>query len=146
MKWRFTVARVALVVTVLAGVFAIYVSAKFGAPQAAQTYAITGQLLADGPNGPQPIVHPHSIRKTLARLGEEVCNSPEEFKAWSQNLGHEQVLTTFLSYGSVAADRQGAIMRGLGATRQSKQPNAEDFADAVVRRLQSAGARVPATP
>lgn len=28
-----------------------------------------------------------------ALLGEEVCNSPEEFKAWSQNLGHEQVLS-----------------------------------------------------
>ena len=72
-----------------------------------------------------PYFHPHSLRKTLARLGEEVCNSPEEFKAWSQNLGHEQVLTTFLSYGSVATDRQGAIIRGLGAMRQLKQPEAE---------------------
>jgi hypothetical protein len=51
MKWRFTVARVALVVTVLAGILAIWVSAKFSAPQ---RYAVTGQLL--GPNGPQPIV------------------------------------------------------------------------------------------
>jgi integrase len=66
-----------------------------------------------------PYFHPHSIRKTLARLGEEVCNSPEEFKAWSQNLGHEQVLTTFLNYGSVATDRQGAIIRGLAAPRQA---------------------------
>ena len=46
-----------------------------------------------------PYFHPHSLRKTLARLGEQVCQSPEDFKAWSQNLGHEQVLTTFLSYG-----------------------------------------------
>lgn len=38
--------------------------------------------------------------KTLVRLGQEVCQSPEEFKAWSQNLGHEQVLTTFLNYVS----------------------------------------------
>ena len=72
-----------------------------------------------------PYFHPHSLRKTLARLGEEVCNSPDEFKAWSQNLGHEQVVTTFLSYGSVATDRQGAIIRGLGAMRQLKQPEAE---------------------
>ncbi|MGB8029566.1 MAG: site-specific integrase [Terracidiphilus sp.] len=92
-----------------------------------------------------PYFHPHSIRKTLARLGEEVCNSPEEFKAWSQNLGHEQVLTTFLSYGSVATDRQGAIIRGLGAGRQSNQPGADDIAEAVVRRLQSAGADRPAS-
>src|SRR5271170_4257393 len=26
--------------------------------------------------------HPHSLRKTLARLGEQVCQSPEDFKAW----------------------------------------------------------------
>ena len=38
-----------------------------------------------------PYFHPHSLRKTLARLGEQVCQSPEDFKAWSQNLGHEQV-------------------------------------------------------
>ena len=91
-----------------------------------------------------PYFHPHSVRKTLALLGQEVCNSPEEFKAWSQNLGHEQVLTTFLSYGSVATDRQGAIIRGLGAGRQSKQPGAEDIAEAVVRKLQSTGAGLPA--
>jgi integrase len=92
-----------------------------------------------------PYFHPHSIRKTLARLGEQVCNSPEEFKAWSQNLGHEQVLTTFLSYGSVAADRQGSIMRELGATRQSKEPEADDIAEAVVRKLQSVGTCLPGT-
>ena len=39
---------------------------------------------------------------------------PEEFKAWSQNLGHEQVLTTFSSYGQVAQDRQAELIRGLG--------------------------------
>jgi integrase len=90
-----------------------------------------------------PYFHPHSIRKTLARLGEEVCNSPEEFKAWSQNLGHEQVLTTFLSYGSVATDRQGEIIRGLGANRQPNQPGADDIAEAVLRKLQNAGAGLP---
>jgi integrase len=39
-------------------------------------------------------VNPHSFRKTLAQLGERLCRTPQEFKAWSQNLGHEQVLTT----------------------------------------------------
>jgi integrase len=41
-----------------------------------------------------PYANPHSFRKTLAQLGERLCHTPEEFKAWSQNLGHEQVLTT----------------------------------------------------
>jgi hypothetical protein len=40
--------------------------------------------------------------------------SPEEYKAWSQNLGHENVLTTFSSYGDVARHRQAEIIRALG--------------------------------
>ena len=35
-----------------------------------------------------PYANPHSFRSTLAQLGEHVCRSPEEFKAWSQNIGH----------------------------------------------------------
>lgn len=60
-----------------------------------------------------PIFNPHSFRHTLARLGEKACHTPEEFKAWSQNLGHEQVLTTFNSYGKVSGHRQAEIMSGL---------------------------------
>ena len=56
---------------------------------------------------------PHSFRSTLAQLGEQICNSPEEFKAWSQNLGHENVLTTYTSYGAVASRRQAILIRGL---------------------------------
>jgi integrase len=54
--------------------------------------------------------NPHSFRNTLARLGEKICPNPEAFKAWSQNLGHEHVLTTFTSYGAVAAPRQAEIL------------------------------------
>lgn len=60
-----------------------------------------------------PYANPHSFRNTLVRLGEEVCRTPEEFKAWSQNLGHEQVLTTFCSYGTVAGHRQGEILAAI---------------------------------
>lgn len=40
---------------------------------------------------------PHTFRKTIVNLGEKLCKNPEEFKAWSQNLGHESPLTTFIS-------------------------------------------------
>ena len=30
-----------------------------------------------------PYANPHSFRKTLAQLGERLCHTPEEFKAWS---------------------------------------------------------------
>jgi integrase len=59
--------------------------------------------------------NPHSFRKTLAVLGEKRCKTPEELKAWSQNLGHEDVLTTFRSYGDVSDHRQAEIMRYLAS-------------------------------
>jgi hypothetical protein len=62
-----------------------------------------------------PYFRPHLIRDTLVQLGEMTCKTPEEFKAWSQNLGHEKVLTTFTSYGAVAAHRQAALIRGFAA-------------------------------
>jgi len=60
-----------------------------------------------------PYCNPHSVRKTLARLGMRLCSGPEQFKAWSQNLGHDHVMTTFASYGEVPGDRQAAIIRSL---------------------------------
>jgi len=57
--------------------------------------------------------NPHSFRKTLALLGGQRCKTPEEYKAWSQNLGHEHVLTTFCSYGDVSSYRQTEIMRSF---------------------------------
>jgi hypothetical protein len=47
--------------------------------------------------------NPHVFRRTLAQLGQRLCQTPEAFKAWSQNLGHEGVLTTFTSYGEVSS-------------------------------------------
>ena len=70
---------------------------------------------------------------------------PKQFKAWSQNLGHEQVLTTFMSYGSVATERQGAIIRGLGAARQTTQPTFQDLVGALYKRVQEEGTSVQAT-
>jgi hypothetical protein len=61
-----------------------------------------------------PYFTPHSFRSTLVVLGERICKTPEQFKAWSQNLGHESPLTTFTSYGRVALHRQGELIRGAG--------------------------------
>lgn len=60
-----------------------------------------------------PYFNPHSLRHTLVGLGQATCKTPEAFKAWSQNLGHEGVLTTFCAYGTVSMTRQGEIIRGL---------------------------------
>jgi integrase/recombinase XerD len=79
-----------------------------------------------------PYFNPHSFRKTLARLGERLCKTPEQFKAWSQNLGHEQVSTTLTSYGAVPRHRQGEIILALA------EPN-DGPGDDLARLLEQAG-------
>lgn len=53
---------------------------------------------------------PHRVRDMIVELANEHCKTPEDFKAWSQNLGHEDVMMTFRSYGSVATGRQIELM------------------------------------
>jgi integrase/recombinase XerD len=72
-----------------------------------------------------PPFNPHSFRKTLVRLGQEICKTPEEFKAWSQNLGHEEVLTTFRNYGNIEAGRQASIIKSFGRHDSASIPTSE---------------------
>ena len=87
-----------------------------------------------------PYFNPHSFRNTLVRLGETICQTPEQFKAWSQNLGHDKVLTTFLSYGQVATSRQGEIIQGLARPQHAMQPGVDELADAIARKMRDYGA------
>lgn len=86
-----------------------------------------------------PYFNPHSFRDTLVLLGEKMCKTPEEFKAWSQNLGHEKVLTTFTSYGSVTDNRQSDIIKSLSESQTVKNTDADEIAEAVIRKLKMAG-------
>jgi integrase/recombinase XerD len=86
-----------------------------------------------------PYFNPHSFRKALAQLGERVCRTPEELKAWSQNLGHEDVMTTLRSYGEVPSPRQAEIIRNL---HQASEPDMDAAAalkalETIVRRTTS---------
>jgi len=83
--------------------------------------------------------NPHSFRNTLVQLGQDICQTPEQFKAWSQNLGHEKVLTTFLSYGEVGCQRQGEIIRDLAMPQKARQTDVSEIADAVLRGLRASG-------
>lgn len=73
-----------------------------------------------------PYFNPHSFRNTLVRLGENLCRTPEEFKAWSQNLGHESVLTSFYSYGEVPDYKQAELLRKLSKPAESTSSDMED--------------------
>lgn len=82
-----------------------------------------------------PYFNPHSFRNTLTKLGEALCQTPEEFKAWSQNLGHEGVMTTFKYYGAVPGDRQREIIRGARGSDHSDSSTADEITEAVLRVL-----------
>jgi integrase len=84
-----------------------------------------------------PYFNPHSIRNTLVGIGQRICKNNEEFKAWSQNLGHKHMVTTMMNYGTVREDRQGELIRGLSAIQQSKQSDADEIAEAVLRKLRN---------
>ena len=72
--------------------------------------------------------NPHSFRNTLVQLGQRVCASPEEMKAWSQSLGHDSVMTTFTSYGEVSPEREKKVFENLASVK-SNVPNVFDIED-----------------
>jgi integrase len=77
-----------------------------------------------------PYFSPHTFRHTLGHIGEKVCKTPEEFKSWSQNLGHEHVMTTFNSYGNISPHRQGEVIREL-----AESGDREDKLDLILKHV-----------
>jgi len=75
----------------------------------------------------QPPFSPHRVRDTLAELAKDHCRTPEDYKAWSQNMGHEDVLTTFRSYGSVAPGRQVDLMKRFRKRGPLQDGDDDDF-------------------
>ena len=53
----------------------------------------------------------------------------------SQNLGHDKVLTTFLSYGQIESPRQGEIIRGLAILPIAELTDVSKLAKALVREM-----------
>lgn len=77
-----------------------------------------------------PYFNPHSFRDMLVRHAMSLDLTPEEMKAWSQNLGHSDVLTTFTSYGAVPAHRQAELIRAAG-----RKPASDPLDDPDIRAL-----------
>jgi hypothetical protein len=55
----------------------------------------------------------YKFRDALAHIGQRKCSIPEQFNAWSQNLRHDNPLTTFTSYGTIDPHRQGELIKGI---------------------------------
>lgn len=82
-----------------------------------------------------PYYNPHSFRNTLVTLALTLCKTPEQFKAWSQNLGHEGVLTTFYSYGDVPDYQQAQLIKTFNASRIELSPEKQLMIEAMLRQF-----------
>ncbi len=90
-----------------------------------------------------PYFNPHSFRDTLVQHGERTCPTIEAFKAWSQNLGHERVMTTLTSYGTVAPHRQAELIRGMGMAKGAAGKVAANIDPALVAQVLAAMQNLP---
>ena len=58
-----------------------------------------------------PPYTPHRFRDMIVSEAYRRGLSVAEFKAWSQNLGHEGAMTTLTSYGKLSLEEQGVLVR-----------------------------------
>jgi integrase len=79
-----------------------------------------------------PYFSPHKFRNFLALWGLKNCVSPEERKAFSQNIGHDIEQMTWNGYAKVPADSQIECVRSLQRRRTSS------LGEKVQERFQSA--------
>ena len=86
--------------------------------------------------------NPHSFRNTLTHLAQSRCKTPEAFKAWSQNLGHESVLTTLYSYGEVSSQRQADILKQVNEFTLQCKSDETSLADAIAQSLIDKGLKL----
>lgn len=83
-----------------------------------------------------PAFTPHRFRDMVVSEMYARKLTIAEFKAWSQNLGHEGAMTTLTSYGRLSIEEQGELVRG---TQRKETGNDEllDEALEIARLLRS---------
>ena len=82
-----------------------------------------------------PYFKPHTVRHTLTQLAYKLQLSPEQLKAWSQNMGHDSVLTTIGSYGPISVERQEELLNALGKPSLAASDFSTEIAEKVVALL-----------
>ena len=60
-----------------------------------------------------PQYTPHDFRRTLIKLASDRCKTVEEFKAWSINIGHDNIAVTMGSYLPVTQQRKEELIQGM---------------------------------
>ena len=68
-----------------------------------------------------PHFSPHRVRHSIVEYAYRSCRTPEEFKAFSQNLGHASITTTLASYGTIPLSRQRELIRSASQNRDETE-------------------------
>jgi integrase/recombinase XerD len=77
----------------------------------------------------QEYFSPHTFRHLATKLAIDLCSTPAEFKAVSQNLGHENVATTMFDYARLPDDEVSKKVKNITSNKGGE--NDED----VIKRL-----------
>lgn len=75
---------------------------------------------------------PHKYRHSATRIATDSCRNAEQIKAVSQNLGHEHVETTLMTYGRLHTDRTRQVVSELNFKK-----NKEDEIRDQIKKLAS---------
>lgn len=67
-----------------------------------------------------PYFSPHCFRHLAILLAAEKCRSMDEFKAVSQNVGHESLMTTIPVYGNYSEDKLSEMIQKIDFSRVQK--------------------------
>lgn len=80
--------------------------------------------------------NPHSFRNMIVAEAYRRKLSAKEFKAWSQNLGHESMLTTWTSYGKIPLLEQEILIRDGDRYQEStfEKPLTEARLEEILRK------------
>ena len=76
----------------------------------------------------------------LVRHAMQLNLTVMQLKAWSQNLGHSDLLTTLTSYGAVPVHKQGELIRELGKPAAQIDPAVVAQVVAAMQQLAGDGA------
>jgi hypothetical protein len=78
--------------------------------------------------------NPHLFRNTVRKWGLKNL-SPFEYKALSQNLGHDHAMTTYNAYGNLTEDEQLEAISNIGKTNPDlRNASTEDLIAEFSRR------------
>ena len=83
-----------------------------------------------------PYASPHSFRHTLGRLAYERNLTLAEWKAWGQNLGHSEIMTTITNYAKMSEEEQLRTLASIGE-KQGRDDDRE-----AIRKLKALAAQL----